>query len=114
MRMAPFPFFFLLLAALPGAFAQPATELSNRFGDPFFRIASALPQCPRPLGPFITGQEQRVQSHHRAEKGTTCWLAGQCANPNAYAYDAGIAAALRSKFALHPAMKEASLWITVQ
>jgi len=107
----------LLLVALawpvPGL-AQAAPERRNWFDDPFFRIASAIADCPEPAGPRITEDERRVQSHHRAEKGTTCWLAGQCDRPNFYAYDADIAQAFRAALQASNPFARASLWVTVQ
>jgi hypothetical protein len=103
---------FALVAACGAACA--ADELRNWFGDPFFAISASLPDCPLPAGPFISEAEQRVQSHHRAERGTTCWLAGQCDRPNAYAYDADIAAALQRAVGDGRAFADSSLWATVQ
>lgn len=109
-----------IAAANAPAQAQEADELRNWFGDPFFRISSAIPDCPVPAGPFITAAERRAESHRRAEKGTTCWLAGQCERPNAYAYDQDIAAAFRSALAGRAGSGEAdpfedtSLWVRVQ
>jgi BON domain len=112
----------LLLVALawpvPGT-AQPASAASepalrNWFGDPFFQIANALPDCPEPAGPRIGEAERQKQSHHRAERGTTCWLAGQCDRPNSYAYDADIAAAVRLGLAGSNPFAGATIWVTVQ
>lgn len=111
-----------LLAALawpmPGvAQSSPerAPERRNWFDDPFFQIASARPNCPEPAGPRITLAERPAQTHHRAERGTTCWLAGQCDRPNSYAYDADIAAAFRARLAQAPnPFAGATLWVTVQ
>src|SRR5689334_25386475 len=74
--------------------AGAADELRNWFHDPFFAITSAIRDCPLPAGPYITDAERRVQAHHRAERGTTCWLAKACDRPNAYAYDRDIADAI--------------------
>ena len=108
----------LLLVALawpvPGL-PQAAPERRNWFNDPFFQIASAIADCPEPAGPRITEDERRVQSHHRAEKGTTCWLAGQCERPNFYAYDADIAQAFKATLqASNPFARSTTLWVTVQ
>lgn len=97
--------------------AASAPSLQNWFDDPFFRISSAIPDCPAPAGPFTDEADRRLQAHRRAEKGTTCWLAGACERPNAYAYDADIAAAIRA--ALQgpqgkPVAEHSSLWVTVQ
>ena len=107
----------LLLVALawpvPGP-AQPALERRNWFDDPFFQMTSAIADCPEPVGPRITEDERRVQSHHRAEKGTTCWLAGQCERPNFYAYDADIAQAFKKALQASNPFARTSLWVTVQ
>lgn len=100
----------LLTSAGPAA----AAELRNWFDDPFFQVSAAIAGCPRPAGPFVDEANRRVQMHRRLEKGTTCWLAGRCEQPNAYAYDAAIAAALRERFAAAPVAQRGSLWITVQ
>jgi hypothetical protein len=107
----------LLLAALawpvPG-WSQTAPERQNWFNDPFFQIANAIPDCPAPAGPLITEQERRVQSHHRAERGTTCWLTGQCDRPNFYAYDPDIADAIKAALKSSNPFAGATLWVTVQ
>ena len=56
----------------------------------------------------------RVPAPPPAHGGTTCWLKGECREPNAYRYDARIAAALRERLAATPALHPSSLWLTVQ
>ena len=94
--------------------AQDAVERQNFFNDPFFQVSNALPQCPLPAGPFITLTEKQRQTHHRAERGTSCWLAGKCDKPNSYAYDQDIAEALKLAFAKRNPAPDSALWITVQ
>lgn len=96
--------------------AEEATpQLQNWFNDPFFAVSSAVPDCPEPAGPFSDAADRRVQAHRRAEKGTTCWLAGACDRPNAYAYDADIAAAIKAALAADQRFAaSSSLWVTVQ
>ena len=103
----------LTAAALPCR-TQAADETRNWFDDPFFQISSAIADCPQPAGPFITQAERAVQAHHRAEKGTACWLAGQCDRPNAHAYDGDIAAAFKAAWPIDSSLRETTLWITVQ
>ena len=96
------------------AVAAGADELRNWFDDPFFQISSALDDCPLPAGPFVSESDKRVQAHRRAEKGTTCWLAGECDRPNAYAYDRDIAEAFRNAVAGADRLPATTLWVTVQ
>lgn len=89
-------------------------DVLNRFNDPFERISSDIADCPEPRGPRVTAAEARVQAHHRAERGTTCWLQGDCSEPNAFRYDAAIATDLRTRLQAAAALHPSSLWFTVQ
>ena len=109
-RIASALVFSLALAAT----ARSAEALRNWFDDPFFQISSSLPDCPLPAGPFVSEADKRVQAHRRAEKGTTCWLAGECDRPNAYAYDRDIAEAFRNAVADPGRLAGTTLWVTVQ
>jgi hypothetical protein len=101
------------LASAPAVHA--ADDLRNWFNDPFFQVTSALADCPLPAGPFVDERGRREQAHHRTEKGTTCWLAGECTQPRAYDYDADIAREVRDAFAAAPWLADTTkLWVTVQ
>jgi len=105
----------LVAAALLAATAAPADEAPrNWFDDPFFAVSAFVADCPLPAGPFVDEAGRRVQAHRRAEKGTTCWLAGACERPNAYAYDREIAGALQAALRERPPLAGSSLWVTVQ
>jgi len=104
----------VVLGAGLAAAARSAEELRNWFDDPFFQISSSVPDCPVPAGPFVSEADKRVQAHRRAEKGTTCWLAGECDRPNAYAYDRDIAEAFRKAVDGGNRLTGTSLWVTVQ
>jgi hypothetical protein len=103
----------LVLALGLAAAAGSAEDLRNWFDDPFFQVSSSLPDCPLPAGPFVSEADKRVQAHRRAEKGTTCWLAGDCDRPNAYAYR-DIAEAFRKALAGRDRLTGTTLWVTVQ
>ena len=103
------------LAALTAACPAGADEeLRNWFDDPFFQISAAVPGCPLPAGPFITENQKRVEAHHRAERGTTCWLTKECDRPNSYAYDADIATAFQAAVRQRNPFPDTTLWVTVQ
>lgn len=94
-----------------GAAAQEVPR--NWFDDPFVRLSASISGCPEPLGPRMTEAQRLVASHHRAERGTTCWARGECRLPNAYAYDREIAAALVPELRASPALRDTSLWVTI-
>ncbi|WP_211443203.1 BON domain-containing protein [Collimonas humicola] len=105
------PALMMLSAAMPSARGE---TLKNWFNDPFIQVRNAVPDCPPPLGPLVSEQEARRESHWRTERGTSCWLAGQCSKPNSYLYDAPIAQAVQAHFAADPAFARSSLWLTFQ
>ena len=88
-------------------------RLLNPFNDPFIRATVGRP-CPEPLGPAYTEAERRVEAHSRVERGTSCWLAGLCAEPNAYRYDAANAIAAAAALRGDPALAGTTLWLTAQ
>jgi hypothetical protein len=104
----------LVLALSSGAAHSQA--LRNWFNDPFFQVTSSVPRCPEPAGPRVTEAERQAQSHRRAEKGTTCWLAREagCERPNAYAYDRDIAHAIQASVRGSALFADTTLWVTVQ
>ena len=104
----------LLLGAGVAVGARSAEELRNWFNDPFFQISASVPDCPLPVGPFVSESDKRVQAHGRAEKGTTCWLAKECDRPNAYAYDQDIADSFRRAIAGGDRLRGTTLWVTVK
>ena len=103
----------LLLLSCPLVQAQPA-ERKNWFEDPFFRVSSGLANCPAPLGPLFTVEEQRREAHYRIERGTSCWLAGTCKDSNAYRYDKALAAPVEAALKAVPGMERSSVWVTIQ
>lgn len=109
------PAFLLATLAILSAGAH-SEELRNWFDDPFFVISADVPDCPEPAGPRVTQAERLGQSHRRAEKGTTCWLANdaECERVNAYAYDRDIASGIRAAVSAEKPFPKTSLWVTVQ
>ena len=109
------PALLAVALALPALGAR-AEELRNWFKDPFFRLTSAIPRCPEPVGPRVTEAERQAQSHRRAEKGTTCWLAKEegCERSNAYSYDRDIASEIQVALGGKAEFSNTTLWVTVQ
>jgi len=105
--------FAVLTLAAAGAHGAGHGALKNWFNDPFFRVSAGIPDCPLPLGPLLTEAEMKAESHSRVERGTSCWMAGECKQPNAYLYDAGIAQTIRQRFQSTGAFDKDSLWIAV-
>ncbi|PFH09841.1 hypothetical protein BCF11_2246 [Collimonas sp. PA-H2] len=114
-RFRSLPAVLLALSALMSPMSPLYGEtLKNWFNDPFIQVRHAVPDCPPPLGPLVSEQEARRESHWRTERGTSCWLAGQCSKPNSYLYDVAIAQAVQAHFAVDPAFARSSLWLTFQ
>ena len=104
-----------VLALLPVCTAALAGDdlMLNPFGDPFVRATVGRP-CPAPLGPAYTEAARRGESHSRLERGTSCWLAGRCAEPNAYRYDAPNAIAATAALRRDLTLADSAIWVTAQ
>jgi hypothetical protein len=74
----------LILLAWPAA-AQETRR--NAFDDPFVEVTQGLAGCPQAEGPLFTEAQIQAEAHDRAQRGTSCWLAGRCRLHNAYLYD---------------------------
>jgi hypothetical protein len=72
--------------ATPEALASDEALLLNPFNDPFVQATTGR-ACPAPRGPAYTETQRNQEAHQRVERGTSCWLAGKCSEPNAYRYD---------------------------
>lgn len=70
--------------------------------------------CPVPEGPLYTADERRSQMHSRLERGTSCWLAGKCADSNAYRYDKPLAPKVQAALAAVPGVRRGSVWLVIQ
>jgi hypothetical protein len=106
----------LALAALLAAAAPALGEevVRNWFKDPFFQVRNGIPNCPTPLGPYVTEAQRLHETHYRSERGLRCYLEKKCSKPSSYMYDADIAAAVRARFEASTALRDATLWVTAQ
>ena len=89
-------------------------EKRNWFDDPFFQVSSGIAQCPVPEGPLMTFEEQRREAHWRAERGTSCWLAGRCRDSNAFRYDKDLAPQVEAALKAVPGFESSSVWVVIQ
>ncbi len=109
-----FPLVYAFVALPAAAQLADNVERKNWFNDPFFQISKGLAACPVPEGPMLTFDEQRLQAHWRAERGTSCWLAGKCKDSNAYRYDKTLAPQVEAALKAVPGVSASSVWVTVQ
>ena len=115
MRTAPAVLLAAACALEPAAAQETSQPLKqNWFDDPFFQVASGMRGCPVPEGPLLTAEERRAQTHSRLERGTSCWLAGRCADSNAYRYDKPLAPKVQAALAAVPGVRRASVWVVIQ
>lgn len=101
-----------LLSAAAAARADEPLRL-NPFNDPFEQATGGR-ACPAPRGPAYTDTEVRQEAHYRAERGTSCWLAGRCTEPNAYRYDARIARDVLAALRADPQLAGSSIWVSAE
>jgi len=104
----------VLAVLLSVAACTAAPERRNWFNDPFAQATLGLPGCPVPEEPLYTEAEMRAQAHYRAERGTSCWLAGTCPDSNAYRRDpetnARVVAAVRAA----QTFDDTNVWVSTQ
>ena len=114
MKFASLVFGALALSASTLASAQTSEPLlMNPFHDPFAQATSGRP-CPAPLGPAYTETARLAESHSRIERGTSCWLAGKCAEPNVYRYDAANGQAAVAALQAESSLASTAIWVTAQ
>lgn len=106
----------VLLLALPlaAANAQGVVARRNWFDTPFAAATEGMPACPRPEGPLMTEDEMRSAAHARIERGTSCWLAGQCEDSNAYRRDPEIQQRVLAAIGAERAFARSSVWVTTE
>ena len=98
--------------AVPGHAQDEALQL-NPFHDPFVQATNGR-ACPAPRGPAYTETQRNQEAHYRVERGTSCWLAGTCSEPNAYRYDARIADAVVAALRADASLADSAIWIIAE
>src|SRR5215469_7376869 len=80
--------------------------------DPFIQATSAYAGCPEGKPPDLTEQEMRTQAHERAERGTSCCLAGTCECGGAYKRDPEINERVTAAIRTDSRFRDTSIWVT--
>jgi len=103
-----------MLLMLTGAlgFAAGAEEPRTYQLDPFAQATSGFAGCPSAKPPLLTEQEMRVQAHERAERGTSCCLAGTCECGGAYKRDPEINDRVVAAIRDDKRFRDTSVWVT--
>jgi hypothetical protein len=80
--------------------------------DPFTRATAAYAGCPEAKPPLLTEQEMRTSAHERAERGTSCCLAGTCECGGAYKRDPEINERVAKAVREDRRFRDTSIWVT--
>jgi len=95
------------------AFGSDESLVLNPFNDPFVQATTGR-ACATPRGPAYTETQRNQEAHYRVERGTSCWLAGKCNEPNAYRYDARIADAVVTALRADAVLSDSALWVIAE
>ena len=80
--------------------------------DPFAQATGGFANCPAAPPPLLTEQEMRIQAHERAERGTSCCLAGTCECGGAYKRDPEINDRVIAAIRDDKRFRDTSVWVT--
>jgi len=80
--------------------------------DPFAQATGGFANCPAVQPPLLTEQEMRIQAHERAERGTSCCLAGTCECGGAYKRDPEINDRVIAAIRDDKRFRDTSVWVT--
>src|SRR5215469_14071351 len=80
--------------------------------DPFAQATTGYAACPAVAPPVLTEEEMRASAHSRAERGTSCCLAGTCECGGAYKRDPEINARVVEAIKSDARFRNTSVWVT--
>lgn len=80
--------------------------------DPFAQATAGALDCPVVQPPALTEYQMRIQAHERAERGTSCCLAGTCECGGAYKRDPEINARVVAALQARADLGNTSIWVT--
>jgi hypothetical protein len=103
-----------LVLGVCAAIASPAAAQQARTYqlDPFTQATSGYPGCPEAKPPVLTEEQMRVSAHERAERGTSCCLAGTCECGGAYKRDPEINERVATAIKADARFANTSLWVS--
>ena len=100
---------FASVTALCGAAAE---EPRTYQLDPFAQATGGYSGCPAAKPPILSEQEMRISAHERAERGTSCCLAGTCECGGAYKRDPEINERVVAAIGGDQRFRDTSVWVT--
>jgi hypothetical protein len=100
------------LTGMLGLATAAAEEPRTYQVDPFAQATDGFASCPAAKPPVLTEQEMRVQAHERAERGTSCCLAGTCECGGAYKRDPEINDRVIAAIRGDKRFRDTSVWVT--
>ena len=80
--------------------------------DPFAQATSGHEGCPPVKPPLLDEQQMRSQAHSRAERGTSCCLAGTCECGGPYKHDAEINDRVVEAIRADKRFRDTAVWVT--
>jgi BON domain len=80
--------------------------------DPFAQATSGHEGCPPVKPPLLDEQQMRSQAHSRAERGTSCCLAGTCECGGPYKHDAEINDRVVEAIGADKRFRDPAVWVT--
>jgi hypothetical protein len=102
----------LALLAAAAALPLPLFAADSYQLDPFEQATAGFAACPTVAPPVLTSEQMRAQAHSRAERGTSCCLAGTCECGGSYKHDPEINARVAAAIRNDARFRNASIWIT--
>jgi osmotically-inducible protein OsmY len=80
--------------------------------DPFAQATGGYDGCPTVMAPALDEQQMRAQAHSRAERGTSCCLAGTCECGGPYKHDSEINGRVVDAIKADKRFRDTAVWVT--
>src|SRR6266550_3811994 len=102
----------LAIAMLCFSFRVDAQTSLSYLLDPFAQATSGDERCPAAKPPILDEAQMRSQAHSRAERGTSCCLAGTCECGGPYKHDAEINDRVVDAIRVDKRFRDSAVWVT--